>query len=244
MIGINTAIYGRSGGNMGIGFAIPINMTRAIMDSLIATGKVTRGFLGVVIQDITQDLADAMGVDVKEGVLIANVGPDSPAEKGGIQRGDVIVSFNGKPVKSSNALRNMVAAVTPGSVVPLVTLRDGEEVELEVKIGEQPEDMATAFQKDKPQNFLGMTLEPVSPANTKKYGYEPGSGLVVTKIEADSPAAGAGMREGTLILEVNRHPVATVDDFRETVQRTGRGKNLLLLVRLGGMSRFLVLKVP
>ena len=244
VVGINTAIFSRSGGNLGIGFAIPINMTKSIMESLIASGKVIRGFLGVVIQDVNQDLADALGVEVNAGVLIANVGPGTPAEDAGILRGDLIVSINGNPVHSSNALRNAVAAMKPGTVVPVIALRDGDEVGLEVIIGEKPDDMSTAFQKDQSQEFLGMGLEPLSPSAAKQFGYEGLAGLLVTSVDRNSPAGESGMRDGTLITEANRKPVQSLKAFQDAVAGVGRGKNLLLLVRFGEMSRFLVIKVP
>ena len=246
VVGINTAIFSRSGGNMGIGFAIPINMTQAIMKSLIATGKVTRGFLGVVIQDVTQDLADALDVEVNSGVLIANVGPDSPADRAGIRQGDLIVTFNGRPVKSSNQLRNAVAAIRPGDSVPVSLIRDGREREVDVEIGEQPADMRAAFQpgSQQPMDFFGMSVEPLNPASAEQFGYVGLTGLLVTTIEEDSPAAKAGLRQGALIVEANRTPMKTVAEFRRVVEKTGSGKNLLLLVRLGEISRFLVIKVP
>ncbi len=246
VVGINTAIFSRSGGNMGIGFAIPINMTQAIMKSLIATGKVTRGFLGVVIQDVTQDLADALDVEVNSGVLIANVGPDSPADRAGIQQGDLIVTFNGRPVKSSNQLRNAVAAIRPGDSVPVNLIREGREMEVDVEIGEQPTDMRAAFQpgSQQPMDFFGMSVEPLNPASAEQFGYVGLTGLLVTTIEEDSPAAKAGLRQGALIVEANRTPMKTVAEFRRVVEKTGSGKNLLLLVRLGEISRFLVIKVP
>jgi serine protease Do len=250
VIGINTAIFSRSGGNMGIGFAIPINMTQAVMTSLIENGKVTRGFLGVVIQDVTQELADALGIKPGSGVLISSVGPDSPAAKAGIKQGDVITSFNNKEVKNSNQLRNTVASIAPGATVPAAILRDGKPMKVNVQVTEQPVDMRTAFQPGPggggplPQGFLGMTVEALNPATAKQFGYEGLNGLVVTDVDEDGPAAQAGMRQGALILEANRHAVRNPSDLDQAIKATGSGKSLLLLVRLGDVSRFLVIKVP
>jgi serine protease Do len=247
VVGINTAIFSRSGGNMGIGFAIPINMTQAVMTALIETGKVTRGFLGVVIQDVTQDLADALGVKPGSGVLISSVGADSPASKAGMKQGDLIVSFNNKEVKTSNQLRNTVAGVPPGSTVPVVLMREGKPLNVNVQVGEQPANLRAALEPGggaAPQGYLGMTLEPLNPATAQQFGYIGLNGLLVTDIDAESPAAQAGMRQGALILEANRRPLRTPADFERAIQETGSGKSLLLLVRLGDVSRFLVIKVP
>ncbi|NIP72012.1 MAG: PDZ domain-containing protein, partial [Gammaproteobacteria bacterium] len=189
VVGVNTAIFSRSGGSMGIGFSIPINMAREIMRSLIESGKVTRGFLGVVIQDVTPELADALGIEVNAGVLIANVGPGSPAEAGGIRQGDVIVRFNKRPVKSTNELRNVVAAVPPGNTVPVRILRDGKQRTLNVTVGEQPDDMRAAMQGQtpegkpesggRPEEALGMQVEPLSPDLAERLGYRGRQGVVV-----------------------------------------------------------------
>ena len=247
VIGINTAIFSRSGGNMGIGFAIPINMTRAVMNALIENGKVTRGFLGVVIQDVTQELADALGVQPGSGVLISSVGPDSPAAQAGIKQGDLIVSFNDKEVKTSNQLRNTVAGIAPGAKVPVALVREGKTIKLAVQVGEQPANLRAAFREEgeaAPQGTLGMMLEPLNPATAQQLGYVGLNGLVVTQVEPESPAALAGLRQGALVLEANRKPMRTPADFERAVQETGSGKSLLLLVRLGDVSRFLVIKVP
>jgi serine protease Do len=247
VIGINTAIFSRSGGNMGIGFAIPINMTQVVMTSLIENGKVVRGFLGVVIQDVTQDLADAMNVKPGSGVLIANVGPESPAAAAGIQQGDLITTFGGKEVKNSNQLRNTVASIAPGTTVPVKLMREGKPMTVNVQVGEQPVNMRAAFRQDEqaaPAGALGMKLEPLNPATAQQFGYTDLNGLLVTEVEPGSPAGEAGMRQGALVLEANRKPMRTPADFERAVQETGGGKSLLLLVRLGDVSRFLVVKVP
>lgn len=256
IVGVNTAIYSRSGGNMGIGFSIPINMARKVMQDLIDTGKVTRGFLGVVIQDVTRELAEAMGLDIKEGVAIANVGADTPAGKSGIRQGDIIVTFNGRKVKNSNELRNAVAATRPGARAPVDLIRDGKKKRLMVKIGEQPSDMRAAIEggagkEDKasgkepgnrPEEALGMQLEPLSGQAAKDY--QGRSGVLVSKVAPNSPASEAGLREGALIEKVNRKPVRNVQEFRTQIGKVSSGKPILMLVRFGNSNQFIVLKKP
>ena len=255
IVGVNTAIFSRSGGNMGIGFSIPINMARKVMQDLIDTGKVTRGFLGVVIQDVNRELAEGFGADIKEGAAIVTVGPDTPAAKSGIRQEDIIVTFNGRNVKNSNELRNAVAAIRPGSRVPVDLIRDGKEKRLMVKIGEQPTDMRAAIegstgQKDseqgrkpghRPEEALGMQVEPISRA---KKDYKGLSGVVISKVAPNSPASEAGLREGALIEKVNRKAVRNVQEFRTQIGKVPSGKPILMLVRFGNSNQFIVLKKP
>ena len=258
VVGVNTAIFSRSGGSMGIGFSIPVNMARAIMLSLIESGRVVRGFLGVVIQDVTKELADALGVKVNEGVLIANVGPNSPAAAGGVLQGDIIVKFNGHPVKTSNALRNSVAAIKPGTKVPVDLLREGKPMKLNVPIGEQPQDMRAAIEGapkggeaqpgpgkgGRPEEALGLQVESLSPDLAGRLGYEGLAGVIVSTVAPSSPAAEAGLRRGSLIERVNRRPVTSVQEFRTEISRIASGKSILILARFGGSNQFIVIKKP
>jgi serine protease Do len=256
VIGVNTAIFSRSGGNMGIGFSIPINEAREIMTQLIANGKVTRGFLGVVIQDITPEIAGALGVKANEGALVANVGPNTPAAKAGVKQGDVIVSFRGQPVKSVNALRYSVARVKPGETVAADVLTEGKRHSVSIKIEEQPADMRTAMGEGNPdqpdQNepaapvdqVLGMTLQALTPELADRMGYQGMKGILVADVDPNGPAAAAGIQQGALILEVNRRPARSVPDLKDQVQKTPSKKYLLMLVRLGNFDRYLALQKP
>jgi len=257
VVGINTAIFSRSGGNMGIGFSIPINEAREMMTSLIATGKVTRGFLGVVIQDITPEIGGTLGVKAGEGVLVANVGPNTPAARAGIKQGDVIVSFRGQPVKSVNALRYSVARVKPGEAVPADVLTDGKRHTVSIKIEEQPTDMRTAMGEGGPESqnnqggpavpvdqVLGMTLQMLTPELAERMGYQGLKGILVSDVDPAGPAAAAGIQQGALILEVNRRPARSIADLKEQVQKTPSKKYLLLLVRLGQFDRYLAVQKP
>ena len=255
IVGVNTAIFSRSGGNMGIGFSIPINQARLVMTSLIDSGKVTRGFLGVVIQDVTPELAEAMGVDVKEGVLIANVGDDTPAGKSGIHQSDIILTFNGRPVKNTNALRNVVAATKPGAKVPVDLIRDGKTKRITVTVGEQPKDMRAAIRGsesspgdspggEQPEAVLGLEVQPLSPDLARRLGYAGLTGVLVSDVKADSPAAEGGLRRGALIEKVNRNTVKSVQEFRAQIARIASGKSILMLVRFERSNQFVVIKKP
>ncbi|HKI97889.1 MAG TPA: DegQ family serine endoprotease [bacterium] len=258
IVGVNTAIFSRSGGSMGIGFSIPVNMARSIMHSLIESGRVVRGFLGVVIQDITQELADALGVKVNEGVLIANVGPNSPAAEGGIQQGDIVLKFNGQPVKNSNELRNAVAAIKPGTKVPVELLREGKPLKLRVAVGEQPKDMRAAIEGSKgegeqapaperggrPEEALGLQVEALTPDLAERLGYQGLSGVLISAVAPNSPASDAGLRRGTLVERVNRKAVHNVQEFRTEISKVPSGKPILLLARLGATNQFVVIKKP
>ncbi len=257
VIGVNTAIFSRSGGNMGIGFSIPINEAREIMTSLIATGKVTRGFLGVVIQDITQEIAGALGVKAGEGVLVANVGPNSPAARSGIKQGDVIVTFRGQTVKSVNGLRYAVARVKPGETVPSEVLTEGKRRTVNIKIEEQPADMRTAMGEGGPDSsenqggpnapvdqVLGMTLQPLTPEIAERMGYQGLKGILVSDVDPNGPAAAAGVQQGALILEANRRSVKTVAELKEQIKKTPSKQYLLLLVRLGQFDRYVPVQKP
>jgi serine protease Do len=252
VVGVNTAIFSRSGGSVGIGFAIPINEARDIMTSLIDTGKVTRGFLGVVIQELTPELASSLNVQPGEGVLVATVGPKTPAAAAGIKQGDILQSFNGQAVKSVTGLRAAVARAKPGATVAAELLRDGKRVTLSVTLKEQPHDMHASLAPAAPgdeggsaapgtESVLGMTLQALTPPLAEQLGYQGKEGVVVTDVEADSPAADAGLQQGAIILAVNRHPVKAPAEVVEQVKQTPAGKATLLLARLGQADRYIAL---
>ena len=243
VIGINTAIFTRSGGYMGIGFAIPINMAKAIKEQLVKKGKVTRGYLGVVIQDVSEDLAKTFGLEKAEGALVSEVTEDSPASKAGIKRGDVIIEYDGKKVEDVGHLRNMVALTPVGKKVSLVVVRDGKRVTLTVKIGELTEEVASA--RGEPSGLLdklGFAVQDLTPELARQFGYRVKQGVIISSVEPGSIAAAAGLREGMLIEEVNRRKVRDTDDFMSALSRSAGKKSLLLLVRDGKYSRFVVLK--
>lgn len=242
VIGINTAIFTRTGGYQGIGFAIPINMAKMVMKSLMETGKVVRGWLGVAIQDITQELAKSFNLSTTEGALVSDVTPNSPAERAGLQRGDVIIEFESKEVRDINQLRNMVAQTPVGKVAKVKVLRDGKPVEVSVTIGEQPAELFAGAGPGEPAKDFGMTLETLTPEMARRFGYEGEMGIVVMDVEPGSPSELAGIQSGDLIKEVNRERVHNLQEYRAIVSKIPADKGLLLLVKRGNFTRYVLIQ--
>ena len=241
-VGINTAIFSRSGGYMGIGFAIPIDMAKKVYTQLIDKGGITRGFLGVVIQDINSDLAESFGLKRTDGVLVSQVSEGSAAEKAGIQTGDVIVSFDGKPVKKAGPFRNRIALSAPDSRHTVTVIRDGRKKTLSVTLGTLESSAAAKVPAGDARKSLGLAVRDLTPDLAGKFGYDTGSGVLVAEVEPGSAAAQAGLSPGTLILEINKQPVKNLRDFREAAANAVKdGKNVLLLVKEKGYSRFVVI---
>jgi serine protease Do len=238
-VGINTAIYSRSGGYMGIGFAIPVNMARDIKDQLVTSGRVDRGFLGVYIQDLDAVLAESFGAEDAEGVLIGGVGEDSPAEKAGIESGDIVTKWRGEDISSASAFRNLVAATAPGSEVKMTVLRDGRRRDINVTVGSLDGDELVLLDAGEVRARTGITVDEVTPQVARHFGYEPGEGVVITEVAADSPAERSGLRPGQLILAVNRHAVSSVKDYEDAL--SGVKDSVLLLVSDGRGSRYVAL---
>jgi serine protease Do len=233
VIGINTAIY-PSG--QGIGFAIPIDMAKNIVPQLEKKGSVTRGWLGVGIQEITPALEKSFGLKDSKGVLVADVFNGGPAEKAGIERGDVITRFDGKEVTGMRDLSRIVASTSVGKTVDLALLRDGKAIELSVKLGEM-EGAKKTSQLPSRKN-LGISVQNVTPEMAQDLGLETDSGVVVRSVEPGSPAADAGIQPGDVIREVNRKPVNDVQDFIRKIDRVGSGDSILMLVQRGQNSLF------
>jgi serine protease Do len=242
VIGMNTAIFSRSGGYMGIGFAIPINMIKTIREQLVEQGSVTRGRLGVYIQDLTRELAESFGIDQGKGILVAQVMEDSPAAAAGLRQGDVITQLNGEPVDKTASFRNQISLTRPGTSVQLRVLRDGKERSIKVKIGAMETDaQGQPIEVGKvPQ--LGLSLQDLTPELAERFGYDDAQGVLVTAVETDSLAAQAGIKSGDLIEEVDRKPVTNLAQVQELIKNSNK-KSLLLLVRQGNASRYLALKL-
>lgn len=241
VIGINTAIFTRSGGYQGIGFAIPINMAKVAMNSLIEKGRVIRGWLGVIIQDLTPSLIKQFGASVTEGVLISDVQPNSPASEAGLKSGDIIIEFDGKKVRDVNHLRNIVAQTEIDKTVSIIAVSDGKEKDFKVKIQEQPADLFAAAGHSPSTRDLGFTVQNLTSEIAKSLGLSEVSGVVVTEVMPGSPAALADIREGDLIKEVNRQKVNNVDEFGTAIRSAD--KEILLLVKRGDYTRYVVLKI-
>ena len=241
VIGINTAIVSSG---QGIGFAIPINMARDIMTQLIARGRVVRGWLGVVIQELTPELAAGFGVKEDAGVLVAEVMKDGPADGAGVKAGDIIVEFGGAPIKDVADLQKRVAAVEPGRPTPLAVLRDRRTVTLSVKVGEQPTEEALAA-AESGDEILGLTVEPLTPETAQQHRLSARSGLLVTEVAPGSAGAEAGIKAGDAILEVNRRPVSDTAGLKQIVAALAPGDSVpVYLQRGGGRSEYVMLTAP
>lgn len=245
VIGINTAIVSRTGGFQGIGMAIPINMAHKIMDELIKTGKVSRAWLGAVIQPLTRDLATSFGYKEKEGILVAKVEPNGPGAKAGLKSGDIVISIDGQPVRNVAAFRNEIAGEKPGSVAVLKVWRDGKEQDLKIKLEQMP-GMATLTSHkitgEKSPHY-GIELSDATPALIQRYGLgENVKGVVVNSVESGSLAEMAGLTTGDVILQVQGKDIHSAKDATEALKQQDLSKGVRLLVQHGEMSRFVVIK--
>ncbi|MFZ0240856.1 MAG: DegQ family serine endoprotease [Desulfobacterales bacterium] len=238
VIGINTAIVAQG---QGIGFAIPINIAKTLLPQLKA-GKITRGWLGVMIQDLTPALAKSFGMSQEKGVLVANVSGDGPAAKAGIQQGDVIVGFNGQTVASSHELSQLAAASAPGSQVKIGIVRNGHPQNITVTIGTMPEEGQSAVsQAEKTQ--WGMDVQQLTPELAQRLGFDSNAkGVVISAVQPGSAADSAGLRPGDLIVEANRHKVDDLQGYQQAIKNVKPGSNLLLLVQRDSGSFFVVLQ--
>ena len=247
LVGINTAIVSRSGGYQGIGFAIPSNMAQSIMTSLMKTGRVERGWLGVSIQSLDRDLADAMGIDQAHGVLVADVAPDGPAKKAGIERGDVILSVDGHDVKTTGELRNLVASQASGKTVAVVVVRDKKQRTIDVQLGTLPQgkDTHAAPAKTSSAGLLGgITVTDLGPEAKRKFsiGDKIDSGAVVTDIDPRSAAGRSGVVPGDVIIQLDQHPISDAAEFRKLADKVDGKSTLLLVARESGTIFVLVKK--
>lgn len=247
LIGINTAIFTRSGGYMGIGFAVPSNMVRSIVAKLIKSGKVVRGWLGVAIQDVTPQIATSFGLSEARGALVSEVMADSPAEKAGFQAGDVILSFGGEAVDDTNTLRHIVAKALAGDHLNVDVLREGEKIVLTVKIAVQPQNLFAkrsrsphAVQPRLSAALDGVTVGELSPELAEQLALDVGlSGVVILKVAPGSNARAAGLRKSDLILEINRKSIRTLEDYDAVFSKIDRTNPILLLVRRQDRTLFL-----
>ena len=240
-VGINSAIFSKSGGYMGIGFAIPINMVKSIKDQLVTAGKVSRGYLGISIQDITSELKETFDLKTTEGVLISDVSDDSPAHNAGLKQGDVVVEFNDKKVENTGQFRNMVSLTPPGNKANLVVIRNGKEIELSVKLGTLEDATIASVTKTDAMEKLGFTIQDLNDDLSRQFGYEKHRGVLISQVAPGSPAQFAGLRPGMLITEVNKKAVANTEDFLKALEESLKMKRVLLLVQDRQYARYVVL---
>ena len=243
VVGINSAIFSRSGGNIGIGFAIPINLAKELLPQLQEKGKVTRGWLGVYIQRVTPEIAESLKLEKARGALVADVMADTPAHEGGIEVGDVIVEFDGHPVKESTDLPLIVARTPIGKSADVKIIRNGKPQVVQVKIGELKDEEVQVAGAGTSE--LGMAVQNLTPDIAESLGIDPKTkGVVVAGIEPGSAADEAGLQRGDVVLEVNRQAVENEGAYKKAVKKVEKGKTVLLLVRRGDNTIFMALKAP
>jgi serine protease Do len=250
VVGINTAIFSPSGGNVGIGFAIPASVAASVVEQLRSDGRIERGWLGVLLQPVSAEVAEGLGLAREGGSLVANVEPDSPAAKAGLRPGDVVLAVNGKPLDSVKALARAVADTRPGSTLILEVSREQKTRDLKVVIGTPPGDAQVASAGDPAEAGgtprLGLALAALTPEMRAQYGIDKGrEGVVVARVERDSPAAKAGIRPGSLISMVGQQPVSAPEDVVKAVAAAAAEKrpSVLLLVEIGGEKSFVPVRL-
>lgn len=249
LVGINSQILSPSGGSIGIGFAIPSNMARDVLDQIVKHGKVTRGHLGIVVQPVTEDIAASLNLTSARGVIVSQVQAGSAAERAGLKRGDVILALNGDVVSDSNSFRNDIAGTPPGRTVTLRIWREGSEQELRPTLGEYvAEERSTRSTEERSPEAegndrrLGIAVQPLTPALASQLGITSDTqGLVVVEVDPFGPAADAGIQRGDVIEQVNQQPVRSVADLRAAVERSGKDP-LLLLVNHRGTPIFVTIR--
>ncbi len=232
VVGINTAIFSRSGGNVGIGFAIPINLARGIIDQLKTSGTVTRGWLGVSIQDLSAELAEYYGVKDGKGALVGEVFKGDPADKAGIKPKDVIVEVDGDKIEDSRHLSQKIAGIPVGGKITLKVVRDGKERTFTVKIAKRTEDKEDlALEHPKERTDLGMTVSTLTTELARQFDISEGEGVVVVSVEQGGPADKADVQEGDLIIEIDHKPIKTLGDYQSQVDKVKEGETVSFLVK-------------
>ena len=241
LVGINTAIISQSGGYQGVGFAVPVSMARPVFDSLVKNGKVVRGFLGIGIQDLNQDLAKSFKLKEAKGALVSNVAEDSPAEKAGIKQGDVVIGYQKAPVDDAAALQKAVTRTPVGTKALVKVIRDGHEQELTATIGEQTETKHVARTESTDESALaGVEVQGLNQQMARELGLRGDvHGVVVVNVEPESQADRVGLAQGDVIREINRHPVKSLNDYEKIVSGLKKDQDALLLINRRGASLYI-----
>lgn len=242
VVGINSAIYSQSGGYMGIGFAIPVNIAKYVYKQIISEGKVTRGYIGIYGQDVTPEMAELLGAkDQKKGIVIHKLVEDGPAAQAGLENGDIIIKKDGKEIDNWDNFRNEVARTAPGTKLTLTVIRDGKEEEIELELATRPGQVAVAEEEEETSEKLGITVQKLTPELAKQFGFKDETGVIVTNVEQGSPAQEAQITVGTLIVQVSKQKVNDVDEFWKLINKSGN--SILLYVRQDDISRYIVIKL-
>jgi len=241
VIGINSAIATQNGGYMGVGFAIPINMAKFVKDQLLESGKVTRGQLGVLIQEINQQLADSFKLDSTKGALVAEVTANSPADKAGLKAGDVITRIDGRKVENIGDLRNYIAMLAPKTKISMVVIRDGKEKKIDATIGEASEAPVASEGAASLAEKLGLMVQEITDEVKQFYQLDSTEGVIVSQVKSGSSAVEAGIQPGAVILSVNQERVNSLADFNRALQKSQESKRVLMLIKERQGTRFVVL---
>jgi serine protease Do len=240
VVGIDSAIFSQSGGNIGIGFAIPVDLVKALLPQLETTGKVTRGWFGVSIQEVTPALAESLGLKTPEGALVSSIVKNSPAERAGFKVGDVIVEYDGKEINSANDLPLLVASTPVGKTVSVKVFRDNKEEPLSVTIEQLKEEEVVASTAEKGE--LGLAVQQISPEIADSLGLSRTHGVVITAVEPGSVADDAGLQPGDIIREINRHPIRNLSDYKKAAEGVARDRTVLFLIQRQDNTIFLALR--
>jgi len=243
VVGVNTAIFSTSGGNIGIGFATPINLAKNVVNQLKEKGRVVRGWLGVIVQTVTPELADTFGLEEKKGALVADIDRDGPAAQAGIQKGDIIIGFDGKEIKEMSELPLVVAQTPVGKKVTVVLLRNGKKVSKSVTVGELKEEETIALGDDTTRKDVGIEVTELTRELARKYRITETRGVLVTYVESESSAAAAGIREGDIIIEVNRASVDNLDEYYKAIEEALKQDKILFWIKRGRSSQFVVVTI-
>lgn len=242
VIGVNTAIIA---GGQGIGFAIPINMAKVVVAQLRDSGKVVRGWIGVYVQQITPEIAESINLQNHQGALVADVTPGGPAEKAGVQRGDIIVEFNGNAIQDMQELPKSVASYAPGTSTQLKVFRNGETKTLNIKLGELPEEIAESSRKltgKAVEQGLGLVVQEISPQVQRMFQTDIREGVIITNVEPGSTAENAGLEPGDVIMEINKNKIANIDNYKKSMDSISPGQNVLFLIQRGSNTIYVALK--
>jgi serine protease Do len=246
LVGINTAIYSRSGGNQGIGFAVPANLAHSTMDSLLKHGRVVRGYLGIGIQPLSEDLAQKFRISDQSGTLVTHVEPGGPSAKAGLKLGDVVLEVGGRKVDGPRELRLLVSGMAPGATVAVKLVREGKPQTVKVQLGEMPSKGGSSpgpedSQQAPPDVLDGVEVQDITGALRKELDLpENVQGVVITNVDPDSPSAAAGLKRGDVIHEIEREPVTSAKQAEELSEKIKDQKKVLLRVSRGGQSRYVV----
>lgn len=243
LVGINTAILSGGGGNEGVGFAIPVNLAHDVMDQIVEHGKVIRGYLGVTIQNVDPEMAKAFGLSHGGGALIGDVSPNGPAAKAGLERGDIVLSLNGTPVTGSNDLSLRISEMTPGSQAHLQVYRNGQNLNVDVTLGEYPEQNQPGPSSTTPNTAVrGLQVQNLTPDLREQLGLPASAaGVVVTSVDPGSAADAAGIQQGDVIQEVDRKPVQSVEEYQRAITGTAN-QPILLLINRKGTTHYVVIE--